>query len=561
LSEPYQISAHERAIGCLLAAAFGDALGWPHEARAHRVREGHGRKIGLVDWVKRSGGRFQPHEEVIQAGSYSDDTQLILAVARARLTGEGWWDYLARVELPFWTQYERGGGGASLRAARLLLKGVLPWEAHANDQGKYQAAGGNGAAMRVAPHCIFNVHQSDFRPIAVEVMSDSVLTHGHPRALVGALAYSFALWTALRSRRTLEYGELVEQVADGIGYWADIPDLSGIWPTWHLAVGAPGFYRDWNGAVGEMMDGLKAIRTSLSNGALAIDEETLESLGCFDPRINGSGTVSALSAIFLGSKHAASPFEGVARAAFAKGADTDTIASMTGALVGAVNGYDWLSQAGEIQDHVYIADTAQQLLSGSASWTRAAPFSNAASRKFVADLRSGKDPVTLPIGGMATAQVYGGVRSMLDRTQAESWCLFSEFGQTFFVKKLSSAHSERTQDLPHNATAAFVGIGIAVKDLARSRVFYERLAGLSVTKESATRLQFGSAFALREHQGEVVPGAGITFYIGVGDINRSHKAIVASSGYAASPIVNKSGRTSFACRDPDGYVIEFFQTQ
>ena len=136
-----------------------------------------------------------------------------------------------------------------------------------------------------------------------------------------------------------------------------------------------------------------------------------------------------------------------------------------------------------------------------------------------------------------------------------------EFGQTFYVKKLSAAPTERPQELNLSHDATFVGIGIAVKDLSRSKIFYERLAGLSITKESSSRLQFGSALALRQHQSEIVPGAGITLYIGVADIHRSHKSIVASGGYAASPIVDKSGRTSFACRDPDGYVIEFFQNQ
>jgi hypothetical protein len=36
----------------------------------------------LVPWMRREGGRSAPHEQAIPAGAYSDDTQLLLTVAR-----------------------------------------------------------------------------------------------------------------------------------------------------------------------------------------------------------------------------------------------------------------------------------------------------------------------------------------------------------------------------------------------------------------------------------------------------------------------------------------------
>ena len=137
--------SRQRYVGAIVGGAFGDALGWPHEQRATpALARG---KLGLESWLKRSGGRFQPHTEMLAPGAYSDDTQLVLAVARARLSGNKWWQRLAETELPFWLFYERGGGGATLRAARSLLRGILPWEGKALDREKYFAAGGNGAAM------------------------------------------------------------------------------------------------------------------------------------------------------------------------------------------------------------------------------------------------------------------------------------------------------------------------------------------------------------------------------------------------------------------------------
>ncbi len=198
--------------GVILGGALGDALGWPHELRARGSIDFSQGKLVLESWTKRSGGRFQPHEEIIDAGSYSDDTQLVIAVSRSRLRHRIWWQYLAKVELPFWTIYQRGGGGAALRAARLLLKGILPWESRAIDRRKYFDAGGNGVAMRIAPHCLLGFSDPDFGRIAKNVFVDGVLTHGHPTGLVGALAFAYALWTALRKTGTLEYGQLVEEV-------------------------------------------------------------------------------------------------------------------------------------------------------------------------------------------------------------------------------------------------------------------------------------------------------------------------------------------------------------
>lgn len=98
-----EVVLQRRAEAAFLGAAIGDALGWPHELRARRA--GKPKVTGGLryeDWIKRGGGRFQAFEEHIPAGSYSDDTQLILAVARAlRRSRRAWWEILAYEELPF----------------------------------------------------------------------------------------------------------------------------------------------------------------------------------------------------------------------------------------------------------------------------------------------------------------------------------------------------------------------------------------------------------------------------------------------------------------------------
>jgi hypothetical protein len=53
----------------------------------------------------------------------------------------------------------------------------------------------------------------------------------------------------------------------------------------------------------------------LARGALDFDEEVMRGIGCYDKRISGAGTVAAAASIFLASKYAVSPIEGVTRAA------------------------------------------------------------------------------------------------------------------------------------------------------------------------------------------------------------------------------------------------------
>lgn len=104
-----------KATAAMIGAAVGDALGWPEEGRATlATRKSAGPRRGdFVSWTRRAGGRFYAHEEEIASGDYSDDTQLIIATSRSLLDSPDWFRVFTRIELPLWTAYERGGGGAT----------------------------------------------------------------------------------------------------------------------------------------------------------------------------------------------------------------------------------------------------------------------------------------------------------------------------------------------------------------------------------------------------------------------------------------------------------------
>ncbi|WP_244624687.1 ADP-ribosylglycohydrolase family protein [Sphingomonas sp. So64.6b] len=220
-----------------------------------RARRSDGRgsrpELAFVRWTKRSGGRFQAYEERIEAGSYSDDTQMIIAVGRSIIRSRRqWWETFAHQELPFWTLYERGGGGATKRSAGSWASGRAPWNGKSTDAARYFEAGGNGVAMRILPHVIRRATDPDFSVLAQDVVTDGVCTHGHPRALVGALAYAYALWVSIRHRGTLGFGEILDKTKLSESEWGAIPNIVERWADWRAAADRSGEYLSvWNEAV------------------------------------------------------------------------------------------------------------------------------------------------------------------------------------------------------------------------------------------------------------------------------------------------------------------------
>lgn len=441
----------ERAHGAFLGAAVGDALGWPNEDRSSRVRSEAPAAVvrAFQRWTRRSGGRYFPHEDLILAGEYSDDTQLLLCTARSLLRGRTWWQHLATCEVPLWTLYERGGGGASKRAADAWLGGHEPWsrDLKQEDRRRYFAAGGNGVTMRILPHVVADADASDFKETARRIVADGAITHGHPRALLGALAYGYAIWCALRQKDTLEYGGLLALVLAGRESWSQLPAIEEFCPSWLAAAGecSPGPYEgNWRATVEEVIRLLEQSRDAMKQGALAVDRETLQRLGCFDRNVSSAGTVTGVAAVFLASRYAADPIHGLLEAAFAHGADTDTIASMTGGILGAIRGSEWLAEyAEQIQDAGYLRTIARQVANLRTQTSEGPGAVPAGVKKGDLDglmerIEKAKDGdvVVLPDGREAKISAAQPHTVRSDSIGVVSWRLSVAEGQTFYVKRI-----------------------------------------------------------------------------------------------------------------------------
>lgn len=330
----------EKCRGAMLATAIGDALGWPQEIRC-KNRDKNPKLTGkFVDWI-RSTNNPRWHDEKILAGEYSDDTQLMLSIARSIIAGN-WEKSFVEKELPFWLNYERGGGGALLRAAKSCSQNNLQlWQTKPSNG--YFSAGGNGAAMRILPHVIASSKNSDITTLILDIIKDTLITHGHPRAFLGAMCYAYALDYLKKKETILEYGELVDALIFGREYWTVKLD-SNIFGNWlNIAFQKCGydFFAEWDISVNRMLRQLETIKASLKKGLMSDDVKMLTNLECFG-KASGAGDVTALAGVYLTSKYANNPVLAIKTAAYSLGADTDTIASMTGGLVGMLNGVEWI---------------------------------------------------------------------------------------------------------------------------------------------------------------------------------------------------------------------------
>ena len=430
-----------KAEGAFLALAAGDALGWPQESRRN-VRSsvrGTAPRVQFRTWARRSGGRYRPYEEIIRAGEYSDDTQLTLAVARSRTNhGADWWKAFMRVELPRLTIYERGGGGATKRAAQAWLSGNPPWQSGKTDVvRRYFDAGGNGVAMRVLPHALFLAGQDDPATLVHDVVRDGAATHGHPRALVGATACAYAAWSLARRNRTLGFGELLDLLIDEHGGWGAFPGMERGGEAWFAAASRvldEPYERLWERTVDEMRQLLEQARNGLRAGALADDRAVLDDLGCFG-RFKGAGTVTAAAAAYLAARHAAQPAQGVLRAAFEEGADTDTLAAVTGGLLGCLAGDEWLPAPWrDVQDAAYIRCLAGQVARGrrasnSGRWRRRRPH----GPSWPTSPETGIYEVALGESTRVQATALPNPKPLSKSITVRAWRLRTPEGQTLYV--------------------------------------------------------------------------------------------------------------------------------
>src|SRR4051794_29819271 len=285
-----------RALGALYGLAIGDALGMPTQLLP---RERIAARYGTL-----TGFEPGPDENEISvglpAGRVTDDTDQAVIVARALIDGGGEVDQRALAHaLMAWEQRMIAAGSLDLLgpSTRRALKRFAA--------GDLENAGGwgdtNGAAMRIARVGIATPHRP-LEPLLERVARTSRLTHDTSVAVAGAAAVAAAVSAGLDGAGTeaaLQAG--VEAAARGAGYG-------------RYVAGA---------------DVARRIEWALTLASL---DDIYALVG------TGVATQEAVPAAFaIAARHPDDPWQACLTAA-SLGGDTDTVAAMTGAIVGAATG-------------------------------------------------------------------------------------------------------------------------------------------------------------------------------------------------------------------------------
>jgi len=333
----------DRAEAAFFATLAGDALGWQAESGGITTEDEDPRRASFSQW------RFPGRNEEVLPGETSDDSQLTLALGRALISGaeggtEDAFEIFTRTELPLWGLYQRGGGRATRAAAALLANGELPWlAADPKDTRAYFHAGGNGGAIRLSG--LIAWHATDKRPHALmrDAQWFTAATHGHPRALIGATVQAYAGWLLVTGAVPPRRGALVDRLLADAGLWLSEPVPLGPMTSWletaERSLGSGIFSSYWQDAGTEMQELLQVVARGLAAGDDT--DAMIDVLGARGP-MAGAGTVAVASVVHFASRFADNPVDGVLAAANARGTDADSVASMTGALLGFQHGGAWL---------------------------------------------------------------------------------------------------------------------------------------------------------------------------------------------------------------------------
>ncbi|MHA6627982.1 ADP-ribosylglycohydrolase family protein [Pseudonocardia sichuanensis] len=291
----------DRALGALYGLALGDALGMPTQSMS---RPGIAARYGTVDRLL-DGAPDQPIAPGLPAGTVTDDTEQALLLARLLIEGGGSVDPVVfATALEDWEQdmIRRGSldllGPSTRRALTRLKEGESP-----DETGRDGTT--NGAAMRVAP-----VGIAVAGPRLLDaVVAASRVTHNTGLGIAGAAAVAAAVSAGIAGAglpAALDAAERAAGAGAARGHWVAGGDIAA-----RLR-----WVRGW-------------VR-GMSRAELA--DAVAEVVGT-----SVAANESVVAAFALAEGLGADPHAALTTAA-SLGGDTDTVAAICGAVLGAHHG-------------------------------------------------------------------------------------------------------------------------------------------------------------------------------------------------------------------------------
>jgi len=446
-------------LNSALWAAYGDALGFITELADRRTlkrRTGMAEVRHAIPWKRGVGGKYGATVE-LPAGCYSDDTQLRLATSRA-IRGDGYFDVeaFAKIELPVWLAYSLGGGISTKAAASGLSRSDVNWFSNffATKLSNYLEAGGNGGAMRVQPHiwAARRLAQDDL--VLRDVVRNVICTHGHPRALAGACFHALCLASALQSGEVpgpSAWADIVQRLSILCTVIREDHDLSAFWlPVWEQRTKSK-IEEAFQQVQRECKDDLMIVSDLLNRREQNAYEGIVKALGAFDSSSRGSATKTAILSSVLSWMFRTEPIP----VAFTEsvnllGSDTDTVATLAGAIMGAASKVE---PDGDLMDRQYIKDEAIRLFEiGNGSKQKSFKYPDLMNwhppRTMVDAVGYAHDSVA--VVGLGTARTLGEKWESRGKDSCVWQWLRLSFGQTILAKQRRDLPQLSNHNLPQN---------------------------------------------------------------------------------------------------------------
>ncbi len=298
-----------RALGAFYGLALGDALGMPTQSlNRETIKTRFGQIIDLQD-----AGPLQPIAANMPKGSITDDTEQAILVGELLVEGKGRIEpaILAQRLIEWEAEMQAKGsqdllGPSTKRAIEMILAGHSPEEA-----GRYGTT--NGAAMRITPVGIAADVADPQRFIAAVVQACQV-THNTTLGISSAAAVAAVVSAGINGMdlgEALNLGQQIAQQAEAHGHW--------------VAGGRIASRISWARTIS--VDSDKALLADLLYDVIGTSVASQESVVV---------SFALAQQVAVGEMSA---FDALCMAA-SLGGDTDTIAAILGAMLGACLGLE-----------------------------------------------------------------------------------------------------------------------------------------------------------------------------------------------------------------------------
>lgn len=292
----------DRIVGTLMGTAVGDALGMPIEGLSHQnVRTYY---KGIKEY------RDDEERKDLEAGQWTDDTQMTFAVARALVDAttenvRAWSEAVAEAYVALRTdgRPRRRWGPTTTAAIDRLVEGVPPNEAGSDDRPT------DGAAMRAAPLGAWWAVTNVDRVEAFEVIrSVLAITHRHPAALAAGWGQAVAVRSLL--------GQTLEDF-DRASFWEMLIDATS-WAEQQL------------GGDDRVSNRLRSLKGNIDQFPLDLRD------ACDGVGVRADEAWPFASAMVARRPHL---LENTLLSGINVGGDADTTGAMMGAQLGALHGW------------------------------------------------------------------------------------------------------------------------------------------------------------------------------------------------------------------------------